>query len=226
MQVVVAHTFNSSTQEAKAGGSVSPGPVRSTERVPGQSELPSETLFGKIKQKKKTQANRPMMFTSLTENPCEVMPHCSECRARQGCSFARAGQGCSPRRRRGWQPRWHSSLFTFFSSRLHFSLSIRCISSLSCSSFSNFSRASSEEPKRNQESAAGIQTQRFKFLEFLLSISNTEQNLLWRSQPLLCSRDEKTLTFQPRNPWVKHIISLSKASFWKQCSEQRIYPSA
>ena len=45
--VVVAHTFNPSTQEAEEGGSLSSRPAWSTERIPGQSGLQRETLSGK-----------------------------------------------------------------------------------------------------------------------------------------------------------------------------------
>jgi hypothetical protein len=41
---VVAHTFNPSTQEAEAAGSLSSKPTWSTEQVPGQPGLHRETL--------------------------------------------------------------------------------------------------------------------------------------------------------------------------------------
>ena len=43
----VAHTFNPSTQEAQAGGSLNLRPVWSTQQVPGQPGLHRETLFCK-----------------------------------------------------------------------------------------------------------------------------------------------------------------------------------
>ena len=42
----MAHAFNPSTQEAKAGGSLSLRPVSSTMWVPAQSGLHRETLSG------------------------------------------------------------------------------------------------------------------------------------------------------------------------------------
>jgi hypothetical protein len=43
---VVAHSFNPSTWEAEAGGSLSSKPAWSTKRVPGQPRLHRETLSG------------------------------------------------------------------------------------------------------------------------------------------------------------------------------------
>jgi hypothetical protein len=60
---VVAHAFNPSTWEAKAGGSLSSRPAWSTERVPGQPGLHRETLTHKNQkptppQKKKEKKKR------------------------------------------------------------------------------------------------------------------------------------------------------------------------
>ena len=52
--VVVAHTFNHSTWEAEADGSLSLRPAWSTERVPGLSEIHKET----VSQKKPKQTNK------------------------------------------------------------------------------------------------------------------------------------------------------------------------
>ena len=48
----MAYAFNSSTQEAEAGGSLSSRPVWSTERVLGQPRLHREILSRKTKKKK------------------------------------------------------------------------------------------------------------------------------------------------------------------------------
>jgi hypothetical protein len=48
---VVMHTFNPSTWEAEAGGSLSSRPAWSTKWVPGQPRLHRETLSQKTKNK-------------------------------------------------------------------------------------------------------------------------------------------------------------------------------
>jgi hypothetical protein len=55
---VVAHTFNSGTWEAEAGGSLSSRPTWSTEQILGQPGLHRETLSQKTKQKKKERKKR------------------------------------------------------------------------------------------------------------------------------------------------------------------------
>jgi hypothetical protein len=50
---MVAHTFNPSTWEAKAGRFLSSSSAWSTKQVPGQPGLHRETLFQKKKKKKK-----------------------------------------------------------------------------------------------------------------------------------------------------------------------------
>jgi hypothetical protein len=54
----VAHTFNPSTQEAKAGEFLSSRPAWSTKWVPGQPGLHRETLSWKIKKEKKKEKKR------------------------------------------------------------------------------------------------------------------------------------------------------------------------
>ena len=56
---VVAHAYNPSTQEAKAGGFLSSRPAWSTESVPGQPGLYRETLSRKTnKQTNKTKQKK------------------------------------------------------------------------------------------------------------------------------------------------------------------------
>jgi hypothetical protein len=60
---MVAHTFKTSTQEAKVGGSLSLRPAWSTEKVPGQPGLHRETMCQKKKkQNKNTQLNQNKNF--------------------------------------------------------------------------------------------------------------------------------------------------------------------
>ena len=63
--VVVAHTFNPSTREAEAGGSLSSRPAWSTELVPGQPRLHRETLSQKPKKKKKKKKKRKKKKTKI-----------------------------------------------------------------------------------------------------------------------------------------------------------------
>ena len=54
-QTVLVHTFNHSTQEAEAGGSLSSRPVWSTERIPGQPGLHRKTLSWKTLRQRQRQ---------------------------------------------------------------------------------------------------------------------------------------------------------------------------
>jgi hypothetical protein len=51
---MVAHAFNPRTRVAEAGGSLNSSLVRSTKRVPGESELQRETRSGKTEQTNKS----------------------------------------------------------------------------------------------------------------------------------------------------------------------------
>jgi hypothetical protein len=73
---VVVHAFNSSTQEAEAGGSLSSRPAWSTERVTGQPGLHRETLSRKNKKKMfldytaRLYLNQPIFSEVLKEILC------------------------------------------------------------------------------------------------------------------------------------------------------------
>ena len=60
--VVMVHAFNSSTWEAKAGGSLNLMPVWSTNWVPGQPVLQRETLSQKSEQRNKHKNQKDMIL--------------------------------------------------------------------------------------------------------------------------------------------------------------------
>jgi hypothetical protein len=84
--VVVVHTFNPSTWEAEAGGSMSSRLAWFTVQVPGQPGLHRETLYQKTKQNK-TKQNKTK-FIKAKQNVCGSLPvrHCLAIRG-----FPRAG---------------------------------------------------------------------------------------------------------------------------------------
>jgi hypothetical protein len=65
--VVVAHTFNTSTWEAKAGGFLSSRPAWSTEWVPGQPGLHRGEKQNKTKPKPKTKKNKKQKTKTKTK---------------------------------------------------------------------------------------------------------------------------------------------------------------
>ena len=67
---MLAHTFNPSTREAEADGSVSLRPAWFTRQVPGQPELlHRETLSSKTKTPKQKQAQLCMKQVSVYASP-------------------------------------------------------------------------------------------------------------------------------------------------------------
>jgi hypothetical protein len=109
---VVAHAFNPSTREAKAGGFLSLRPAWSTKWVPGQPGLHRETLSRKTKkQTTKTKQNKTKKPKSMKNNSKTKMPK-QKVHKRWSlfCVVIGPVQEC------GWYTQWHSEIWLLYPS--------------------------------------------------------------------------------------------------------------